>query len=63
MSGSRMPLDLAGQTKRIIRVINAVPQRLTLDVVRLDDPLGESWALRFQACQTKVVSTLSRPFH
>lgn len=49
--------------KRIIRAIEAIPLHLTLDIVRLDDALGESWALPIQACQNWNVSdlTLSAP--
>lgn len=52
-----MLLDLASQTKRVIRVVEAIPLHLTLDIVRLDDALGESWALPFQACPIWAVST------
>lgn len=50
--------------KRIIRAIEAIPLHLTLDIMRLDDALGESWALPIQACQSWTVSdlTLSAPF-
>ena len=37
--------------KRLVRAVEAIPLHLTLAVVRLDDALGESWALPFQACQ------------
>ncbi|EEU39257.1 uncharacterized protein NECHADRAFT_43464 [Fusarium vanettenii 77-13-4] len=47
-----MLLDITGQLKRIIRAIEAIPLHLTLDIVRLDDAHGESWALPLQACQT-----------
>ncbi|KAI8718094.1 hypothetical protein NCS52_00887400 [Fusarium sp. LHS14.1] len=49
---TRMLLDIAGQLKRIIRAIEAIPLHLTLAIVRLDDAHGESWALPLQACQT-----------
>ncbi|KAH7265500.1 uncharacterized protein BKA55DRAFT_660893 [Fusarium redolens] len=48
----RMLLDISGQLKRIIRAIEAIPLHLTLDIVRLDDVHGESWALPLQACRT-----------
>lgn len=51
-----MLLDISNQMKRVIRAIEAVPLHLTLDVVRLDDALGESWALPLQACRTWHVS-------
>ncbi|KAH7232355.1 uncharacterized protein BKA55DRAFT_598324 [Fusarium redolens] len=48
----RMLLDISGQLKRIIRAIEAIPLYPTLDIVRLGDALGESWALPLQACRT-----------
>ncbi|KLO83774.1 uncharacterized protein LW93_558 [Fusarium fujikuroi] len=36
----------------MIRAIEAIPLHLTLDIVRLDDVHGESWALPLQACRT-----------
>ncbi|KAG4270567.1 hypothetical protein FPRO04_02548 [Fusarium proliferatum] len=45
-------LDIRGQMKRMIRAIEAIPLHLTLDIVRLDDVHGESWALPLQACRT-----------
>ncbi len=53
-----MLLDIAGQMKKIIRAIEALPLHLTLDIVRLDDAFGESWALPIQACRTWEVSDL-----
>ena len=47
-----MLLDVSSQMKRVIRAIESIPLHLTLDIVRLDDALGESWALPFQACTT-----------
>ncbi|OBS26272.1 hypothetical protein FPOA_00212 [Fusarium poae] len=49
---TRMLLDISGQLKKVIKAIEAIPLHLTLDIVRLDDAHGESWALPFQACQT-----------
>ncbi|KAI1049793.1 hypothetical protein LB506_001937 [Fusarium annulatum] len=49
---SRILLDLRGQMKDMIRSIEAIPLHLTLDIVRLDDVHGESWALSLQACRT-----------
>ncbi|PKK54794.1 hypothetical protein CI102_311 [Trichoderma harzianum] len=66
----RALLNIASQMKRIIRAIEAIPLHLTLDIVRLDDALGESWALPIQACQSwksfynllsTVVYTKDRP--
>ncbi|KAI1039544.1 hypothetical protein LB505_002594 [Fusarium chuoi] len=48
----RMLLDIRGQMKNMIRAIEAIPLHLTLDIVRLDDVHGESWALPLQACRT-----------
>ncbi|KAK0766523.1 hypothetical protein N5P37_000248 [Trichoderma harzianum] len=67
---TRALLNIASQMKRIIRAIEAIPLHLTLDIVRLDDALGESWALPIQACQSwksfynllsTVVYTKDRP--
>ena len=41
--------------KRLLRAIDAIPLHLSLGIVRLDDALGESWALPYQACQTLQV--------
>ncbi|CAM1510770.1 Fc.00g082830.m01.CDS01 [Cosmosporella sp. VM-42] len=49
---TRMLLNISGQLKRILRAIEAIPLHLTLDIVRLDDAHGESWALPLQACRT-----------
>ena len=43
--------------KRLLRAVEAIPLHLSLAIVRLDDGLGESWALPFQACRTIGVST------
>jgi hypothetical protein len=47
---SRMLLAIHNMMKRVVRAIEAIPLHLTLDIVRFDDALGESWALPFQAC-------------
>ncbi|EXL54410.1 hypothetical protein FOCG_05279 [Fusarium oxysporum f. sp. radicis-lycopersici 26381] len=47
-----MLLDITAQLKHIIRAIEAIPLHLNLDIVRLDDAHGESWALPLQACTT-----------
>lgn len=44
-----------GTMKEILGAIEAIPLHLTLPIVRLDDALGESWALPYQACQTLQV--------
>ena len=43
--------------KRLLRAVEAIPLHLSLAIVRLDDGLGESWALPFQACRTISVRT------
>ena len=52
------------QMKKIVRLIEAIPVHLSLDIVRLDDALGESWALPFQACTTWNVRLypITKPF-
>jgi hypothetical protein len=42
--------------EHIIRAIDAIPLHLSLDIIRLDDALGESWGLPFQACTQWHVS-------
>ncbi|XEU97683.1 hypothetical protein FSHL1_002969 [Fusarium sambucinum] len=49
---TRTLLDISGQLKSIMKTIEAIPLHLTLDIVRLDDAHGESWALPLQACRT-----------
>src|SRR6478735_7057777 len=51
-----MLLDITAQLKHIMKAIEAIPLHLTLDIVRLDDAHGESWALPLQACKTWQVS-------
>lgn len=36
--------------RRIAQGIESIPLHLSLPIIRLDDALGESWALPFQAC-------------
>ncbi|EWG38526.1 hypothetical protein FVEG_01719 [Fusarium verticillioides 7600] len=55
---TRMLLDIRVQLKHIISAIEAMPLHLTLDIVRLDDVHGESWALPLQACRTWEVGAL-----
>jgi hypothetical protein len=49
-------LDIHTKMKRVLRAIDAIPLHLSLDIVRFDDALGESWALPFQACKHWAVS-------
>ncbi|KAH7556630.1 hypothetical protein BM1_06064 [Bipolaris maydis] len=49
---TRMLLDIASHMKGIARAIESIPLHLSVDIIRLDDALGESWGLPFQACQT-----------
>lgn len=51
-----MLVDMRTQMRRVVRAIEAIPLHLSLDIVRLDDALGQSWALPFQACTDWVVS-------
>lgn len=55
-------LDIHNHMKRILKAIEAIPLHLTLDIVRFDDALGESWALPFQACTRWEVSVLLQPY-
>ncbi|KAI4158381.1 MAG: hypothetical protein LQ342_007467 [Letrouitia transgressa] len=47
-----MLLGIHRMLKRLVRALEAIPLHLSLSIVRLDDALGESWALPYQACQT-----------
>lgn len=38
--------------KRILRAIEAIPLHLTVNIIRFDDALGESWGLPLQACDS-----------
>ncbi|UQC82685.1 uncharacterized protein CLUP02_08175 [Colletotrichum lupini] len=49
---TRLLLDMAAHMKRIARAVESIPLHLSLDIIRLDDALGESWGLPMQACQT-----------
>ncbi|OTA90110.1 hypothetical protein M434DRAFT_14144 [Hypoxylon sp. CO27-5] len=44
--------DITRQMKRIAKAIEAIPLHLSVDIIRLDDALGEIWGLPFQACST-----------
>ena len=50
-------MDIHAMMKRLIRAVEAIPLHLTVGIVRLDDALGESWGLPYQACQTLEVYT------
>ena len=54
----KLLLDIHAMMKRLVGAIEALPLHLTLAIVRLDDALGESWALPYQACQTFSVSPI-----
>ncbi|KAK3295833.1 uncharacterized protein B0H64DRAFT_322065 [Chaetomium fimeti] len=47
---TRLLLRIAGQLKRVIQTIEAMPRNLGVDIIRLDDALGETWGLPLQAC-------------
>ena len=49
--------------KKIIMAIDSIPLHLSLDIIRLDDALGESWGLPFQACQTWSVRQKAKYFY
>lgn len=58
IGGRDMLLGIHRMLKRLVRALEAIPLHLSLSIVRLDDALGESWALPYQACQTFAVSCL-----
>ncbi|KAK0618888.1 hypothetical protein B0T14DRAFT_565795 [Immersiella caudata] len=43
-------MHIASQMKRFLRAIDAIPLHLNVDIVRLDDALGDTWGLPLQAC-------------
>ncbi|KAK0749999.1 hypothetical protein B0T18DRAFT_322194 [Schizothecium vesticola] len=43
-------LQVANQMKQVIQAMEAIPRQLDVDIVRLDDALGDSWGLPLQAC-------------
>ena len=48
-------LDTHTMMKQLVRAVEAIPLHLALGIVKLDDALGESWALPYQACQIFTV--------
>lgn len=42
--------------KRVIQAMEAMPRQLDVDIIRLDDALGETWGLPLQACVSWDVS-------
>ncbi|KAG7294396.1 hypothetical protein NEMBOFW57_004467 [Staphylotrichum longicolle] len=48
---TRLLLHIADQMKRVVQVIEAMPRSLGVDIIRLDDALGETWGLPLQACE------------
>lgn len=49
-------LQVANQMKRVIQAMEAMPRQLDVDIIRLDDALGETWGLSLQACVSWNVS-------
>ncbi|KAK4157975.1 hypothetical protein C8A00DRAFT_29046 [Chaetomidium leptoderma] len=47
---TRLLLDIASQMKRVVHAIEAMPRSLGVDIIRLDDALGDTWGLPLQAC-------------
>ncbi|KAK0654833.1 hypothetical protein B0T16DRAFT_318731 [Cercophora newfieldiana] len=45
-------LHIASQMKRVLQVVEAMPRQLNVDVIRLDDALGQTWGLPLQGCST-----------
>ncbi|KAG8162951.1 hypothetical protein KVR01_007429 [Diaporthe batatas] len=45
-----MLMSIQATMRRIAEGIESIPLHLSLPIIRLDDALGESWALPFQAC-------------
>lgn len=62
MSPSQLLLSLQEKMQQVVRAIDAIPLHLTLEIIRLDDALGESWGLPFQACTQWHVRRLTSNF-
>ncbi|KAK1758072.1 hypothetical protein QBC47DRAFT_132577 [Echria macrotheca] len=43
-------VHIANQMKRVVQVIEAIPRQVDVDVIRMDDALGDTWGLPLQAC-------------
>lgn len=50
-----MLLNIQETMRRMVQLIESIPLHISLPIVRLDDALGESWALPFQACSDYMV--------
>jgi hypothetical protein len=55
----RLLLQIANQMKRVMDVLEAMPRALGVNIIRLDDALGETWGLPLQACESWRVSPCS----
>ncbi|KAK0733204.1 hypothetical protein B0T26DRAFT_669632 [Lasiosphaeria miniovina] len=44
-------LDIQNNIQRLTQAVNRVPLQLSIQFIRFDDALGESWALPFQLCE------------
>lgn len=53
---SALLLEVQSVLRRIAEGIESIPLHLSLPIIRLDDALGVSWALPFQACTEYPVS-------
>ena len=53
---TRLLFLIAHQMKQVLRAIEGIPSRLDVDIIRLDDALGETWGLPLQACGSWDVS-------
>ncbi|KAK4188868.1 hypothetical protein QBC35DRAFT_531289 [Podospora australis] len=49
---TRLLLHFANQMKRVVQVMEAIPHHVDLDIVRLDDALGDTWGLPLQGCKS-----------
>lgn len=58
-----MLLNIQATMRRIAEGIESIPLHLSLPIIRLDDALGESWALPFQACSDYTVLKPARHYY
>lgn len=57
-----MLLNIQETMRRMVQLIESIPLHLSVPIIRLDDALGESWGLPFQACSDYMVLKPTRRY-
>lgn len=57
-----MLLNIQETMRRMVQLIESIPLHLSLPIIRLDDALGQSWALPLQACSNYTVLKTAHSF-